>query len=826
MIDCSHANSQKQHEQQVDVARDVAAQIAGGDARIFGVMIESHLNPGRQDLVPGQPLQYGVSITDACIGWDATVDMLHVLAEAVRQRRLRLTDERRPNVTSRALSRERWRGGRRARPKSSSSWRSRRDAAAALLRHPALQALLRRGRGAHARLISHLFRHGRRHAAARRRRAARAPRRPAAGCRRSRARRARRGAGGLSARAEFEWPVAGPHLDPLRFATTPFRRTLGKAEKRGHRAALHDRHHAHDDSARVSRQHDGAAVHRRRRGRAPRTARPCCAIRSHEIELELEARRRRAAVRARACARRRRAAGVRTGEQGGARLRVAATAHARAGARHRCRLARQSDRRRRRSPRSSARCLAQIEGNAHGVLRRRRSGVDPSDAHRRAPPARLPFAGAQRHGDRADRAAAGRVALARAGIRAGARSGRVRDVDAARGARSRCARRQCRAARGGAGEAGGAAPHVWRKDARGIAQAAVASPRFVRLVLASGRFGGRAGRRRAAQPRQRAQIVRAGARIRPAVAQATPSRAGGARDRPRARGARGPPRRAARGQETALRRRILRAAVSEEARRALPQGAGRAAGGAGRVERRGGGGERLAGELAGPQSPAAAAFSGWAAARSAARSEALASRLDRASRKRARSGRGTDCNGRSGCSNPPKSAIGSRRASFAREVPKLREALLNTQFELAQATARPDSAAGQRRRGRRPRRNREQAERMDGPAPHPRHYAFGPRTRGRARAPAGVALLARAAAARKDRHLHERVVSRARASRAHSIASTDTAFDGMLHEIRQYEQMLTAEGIVLLKFWIHLSRADQKKRLEGARSGPARRAGA
>jgi 3-deoxy-7-phosphoheptulonate synthase len=92
MIDCSHANSQKQHDKQIDVARDVATQIAGGDARICGVMIESHLNPGRQDLVPGQPLQYGVSITDGCIGWDATVDTLHLLAEAVRQRRLRLTE--------------------------------------------------------------------------------------------------------------------------------------------------------------------------------------------------------------------------------------------------------------------------------------------------------------------------------------------------------------------------------------------------------------------------------------------------------------------------------------------------------------------------------------------------------------------------------------------------------------------------------------------------------------------------------------------------------------------------------------------------------------
>jgi 3-deoxy-7-phosphoheptulonate synthase len=87
MIDCSHANSQKRHERQVEVARDVAAQVAGGDERIFGVMIESHINSGRQDLVPGQALQYGVSITDACIGWDASVEVLHRLAAAVRARR-------------------------------------------------------------------------------------------------------------------------------------------------------------------------------------------------------------------------------------------------------------------------------------------------------------------------------------------------------------------------------------------------------------------------------------------------------------------------------------------------------------------------------------------------------------------------------------------------------------------------------------------------------------------------------------------------------------------------------------------------------------------
>jgi 3-deoxy-7-phosphoheptulonate synthase len=87
MIDCSHANSQKKHERQVDAARDIAAQIADGDERIIGVMLESHINAGRQDLVPGKDLLYGVSITDACIGWDTTADVLRLLAESVRKRR-------------------------------------------------------------------------------------------------------------------------------------------------------------------------------------------------------------------------------------------------------------------------------------------------------------------------------------------------------------------------------------------------------------------------------------------------------------------------------------------------------------------------------------------------------------------------------------------------------------------------------------------------------------------------------------------------------------------------------------------------------------------
>mgnify|MGYP000851080943 FL=1 len=92
MIDFSHANSRKQHQLQVEVARDVGAQIAAGDERIFGVMVESHLKPGRQDIVPGQPLEYGVSVTDACIGWEDSVALLDTLADAVRRRRLALAD--------------------------------------------------------------------------------------------------------------------------------------------------------------------------------------------------------------------------------------------------------------------------------------------------------------------------------------------------------------------------------------------------------------------------------------------------------------------------------------------------------------------------------------------------------------------------------------------------------------------------------------------------------------------------------------------------------------------------------------------------------------
>ncbi|MGZ5131444.1 MAG: 3-deoxy-7-phosphoheptulonate synthase [Caldimonas sp.] len=86
MIDVSHGNSAKDPLRQIAVAHDVAGQIAAGDARIVGVMIESHLEAGRQDLVAGVPLRHGVSITDACIGFAETEPLLVALAAAVRAR--------------------------------------------------------------------------------------------------------------------------------------------------------------------------------------------------------------------------------------------------------------------------------------------------------------------------------------------------------------------------------------------------------------------------------------------------------------------------------------------------------------------------------------------------------------------------------------------------------------------------------------------------------------------------------------------------------------------------------------------------------------------
>ena len=88
MVDFSHGNSSKQFKRQMDVAQDVANQLAAGEERIVGVMVESHLVEGRQDLAPGCSLEYGKSITDACIGWEDSVALLDLLAQGVRARRL------------------------------------------------------------------------------------------------------------------------------------------------------------------------------------------------------------------------------------------------------------------------------------------------------------------------------------------------------------------------------------------------------------------------------------------------------------------------------------------------------------------------------------------------------------------------------------------------------------------------------------------------------------------------------------------------------------------------------------------------------------------
>jgi 3-deoxy-7-phosphoheptulonate synthase len=88
MIDASHANSSKKHENQIPVCADIGRQIAGGDERIIGVMVESNLVAGRQDLKEGCELTYGQSVTDACIGWEDSLNVLEGLSDAVKQRRV------------------------------------------------------------------------------------------------------------------------------------------------------------------------------------------------------------------------------------------------------------------------------------------------------------------------------------------------------------------------------------------------------------------------------------------------------------------------------------------------------------------------------------------------------------------------------------------------------------------------------------------------------------------------------------------------------------------------------------------------------------------
>jgi 3-deoxy-7-phosphoheptulonate synthase len=87
MVDCSHANSYKDYRRQADVCRDIAKQLSAGETHIIGVMMESNLVEGRQDVIPGQKLTYGQSVTDACMAWETTEVLLKELAEAVKQRR-------------------------------------------------------------------------------------------------------------------------------------------------------------------------------------------------------------------------------------------------------------------------------------------------------------------------------------------------------------------------------------------------------------------------------------------------------------------------------------------------------------------------------------------------------------------------------------------------------------------------------------------------------------------------------------------------------------------------------------------------------------------
>jgi len=93
MVDCSHANSSKQHQKQIDVAREIASQVAKGSHQVFGVMVESHLTAGAQKFTPGKDdparLEYGQSITDACLGWGDSLQVLDLLSEAVKLRRAR-----------------------------------------------------------------------------------------------------------------------------------------------------------------------------------------------------------------------------------------------------------------------------------------------------------------------------------------------------------------------------------------------------------------------------------------------------------------------------------------------------------------------------------------------------------------------------------------------------------------------------------------------------------------------------------------------------------------------------------------------------------------
>ncbi|MBU6488639.1 MAG: hypothetical protein KGQ57_12580, partial [Burkholderiales bacterium] len=87
LVDASHGNSGKVARAQLEVCADLARRIAEGETRVAGVMVESNLAPGRQDIMPGAPLAYGQSVTDECLGWGDTVELIRLLARAVRTQR-------------------------------------------------------------------------------------------------------------------------------------------------------------------------------------------------------------------------------------------------------------------------------------------------------------------------------------------------------------------------------------------------------------------------------------------------------------------------------------------------------------------------------------------------------------------------------------------------------------------------------------------------------------------------------------------------------------------------------------------------------------------
>ena len=214
----------------------------------------------------------------------------------------------------------------------------------------------------------------------------------------------------------------------------------------------------------------------------------------------------------------------------------------------------------------------------------------------------------------------------------------------------------------------------------------------------------------------------------------------------------------------------------------------------------------------------AARVRGWAARAARARSSrSLRTAWRRFARARSRSGRDSRraLDARIRGNRPP-----DREGDYAREEPKLREALLNAQCELSAVAARPDAARHLRRRRRRPRRDGEQLNEWMDPR-HIRVVAFGPPHRDELARPPAWRYWRALPPQGRDRHLHERLVQRdARRARC-AARSSDDELDAQLDAIRQHERMLTDEGLVLLKFWIHLSKTRSEEAPARARTRPA-----